>query len=374
MGSIRSSWRGGTGAEGRSVVGLIRKQQAGHESCFFHAYYFLFLVTDGWGIIPNMEDSIKNIASQFLYKPVVENEGKLKSTDSFVLCGMGGSHLAADILKVYDPTLDLEIQSGYGLPFLADSKYKKSLFIASSHSGNTEEVMDFAEKALDGKHNVAVITTGGKLLEFAQKNKLPYVQMPATGVQPRAALGYALLALAKLIGDNEAVLELQTLGQKLVPVELRENGESLANELHNKVPIIYSSRINGGIAYNWKIKFNETAKIPAFFNILPELNHNEMTGFDVNDLTKSLSSNFYFIFLADPNDQPKMMRRMEVLAKLYEDRGLPVKIIEMAGETVFQKIFYSLITADWAALSLSRFYGTEPEAVPMVEEFKKLIA
>lgn len=321
-----------------------------------------------------MDKAIKDITSQFSFNPIIENESKIKSAESLVLCGMGGSHLAAGILKIYNPTLDIYIHRDYGLPLLSEKRFRDSLFVASSYSGNTEETLDFAEQAFAARYNLAIISTGGKLIEFAKENRLPYIQIPNTGIQPRNALGLSIIALSKLIGVDEALAEIQKLGSQLDPKSFESAGQKIAEELKGKVPVIYSSRSNLAVAYNWKIKFNETAKIPAFYNVLPELNHNEMTGFDVVDATKNLSAGFHFIFLEDSDDSPKIMRRMLVLRKLYEDRGLPVKVVELKGKTIFEKIFNSLILADWVALSLSGIYGTEPDQVPMVEEFKKLIA
>ncbi len=321
-----------------------------------------------------MENAIQSIAGQFDFQPVIENESKIKSADSFVVCGMGGSHLAAGLLKMYSPSIDIYIHRDYGLPVLSEKRFAESMYIASSYSGNTEEVLDFAERALEAKYNLVVVSTGGKLIEFAKKNNLPYVLMPSEGIQPRSALGLSILALAKIMGDDEVVAELKKLGSKLDPLAHKKDGEELAEALRDRVPVVYSSRANQSIAYNWKIKFNETAKIPAFSNMFPELNHNEMNGFDVGESTAALSANFHFIFIEDANDQPKIMRRMEVLSKLYEDRGLPVSVVQLSGDSVFEKIFNSLLFADWTALSLSKIYGTEPEQVPMVEEFKKLIA
>jgi len=148
----------------------------------------------------------------------------------------------------------------------------------------------------------------------------------------------------------------------------------LAKKFEGYVPIIYSSRRNLAVTYNWKIKFNETGKIPAFYNIVPELNHNEMTGFDVINSTRSLSKKFKFLFLSDSDDNERIVTRMEVLQKLYEDRKLPVEVVKMNGGSRLEKIFSSLILADWTAFYTSELYGTEATEVPMVEEFKKIIA
>ena len=108
--------------------------------------------------------------------------------------------------------------------------------------------------------------------------------------------------------------------------------------------------------------------------MFPELNHNEMSGFDANERTRELSKNFYFIFLRDPDDHPKILKRIDVLKKLYGDRGLPVESIELTERNVFHAIFSSLVLADWTAYYVALQNGADPESVPMVEEFKRRIA
>jgi len=155
---------------------------------------------------------------------------------------------------------------------------------------------------------------------------------------------------------------------------IENSGRELAEKIKGKIPVIYSSSQNSAIAYNWKIKFNETGKIPAFYNVFPELNHNEMTGFDVKEPTKPLSEKFYFIFLKDEADHPKVIKRMDITKKLYGDRGLSAEMISLDGGNILEKMFSSLLLADWTAYYTAVQYGADPEQVPMVEEFKKLIA
>jgi glucose/mannose-6-phosphate isomerase len=327
-----------------------------------------------------MEDAIKNFAEQFGFEPVVKNSENLKTTDSFVVAGMGGSHLSAGILKMYKPAIDMYVHRDYGLPTLSEKRFKNSLYIASSYSGNTEETLDFAEKAKEAGYNLAIISTGGKLIEFAEEHGIPHIVLPNEGVQPRSAVGFSLLALASLVestdtsGVGVSCEEIKAIGSALSVDDFKSEGESLAEQLEGKVPVIYSSRANLSVAYNWKIKFNETAKIPAFYNTIPELNHNEMTGFDASDGTRDLNAPFAFVFLKDKNDSPKIIKRMEVLERMYEERGFLVVPAPLNGDSVLEKVFNSLILADWTALGLSNIYGTEAEKVPMVEEFKKLIA
>lgn len=285
---------------------------------------------------------------------------------------MGGSHLAADLISIWKPELDLVVWSDYGLPPLKD--LKERLIIASSHSGNTEEVIDVFEEALKRQLHTVAVSTGGKLVALADLIRTPYVLVPQTHIQPRSALGYSLMAILTAMGEKKAISELSKLERLLSPRRYKNSGKALARRLKGRVPVIYSSQRNKAIAYNWKIKFNETGKIPAFCGAFPELNHNEMTGFDSKGKTKPLSKKFYFIILMDEKDNSKIKKRMRVLAGLYRQRGLSVEIIPLRGQNIWLKIFSSLILADWASYYTACEYGVEPEQVPMVEEFKKLIA
>lgn len=320
-----------------------------------------------------MYNAIKNFSSQFAYEPDIENAATLGRFTKFILVGMGGSHLAADLLRVWDPYLDIIIHEDYALPALSDKQLRERLIILSSYSGNTEEVVDAFNKATDQNLACVAVSIGGELLELAKKHSIPYIQMPDTGIQPRSALGFSFRTLLKIIGDEKALKETKGLANSLKPIDFEKAGEMLAKRLKGFVPVIYSSRQNAAIAYNWKIKFNETGKIPAFYNVFSELNHNEMTGFDVKDSTRELSQNFYFVLLKDEADHSKIKRRMEILEKLYRDRGFFVEPVRIEGKNVFHKMFSSLILADWTTYYTAQEYGVEAEQVPMVEEFKKLI-
>ena len=321
----------------------------------------------------DMYESIKNFHTQFSYEPVVENAEKLAVSKRYIASGMGGSHLAADLIKVWKPSLDLVIHSGYGLPDLSDELLSERLAIAISYSGNTEETVDSFLQA--GKKGLAraAIAVGGKLKELARDEGVPFIELPDTGIQPRMATGFSFKALLKLIGENQALTESAALSKTLNPEEFESRGQAIARRLKGFVPVIYSSERNRPIAYNWKVKFNETGKTPAFINVFPELNHNEMTSFDVKESTRSLSERFYFIILRDPEDHPKIQKRMEVITKLFQSRGLNAETVELEGKNVFAKMFSSLVLADWAAYYTAEAYGVESTEVPMVEEFKKLI-
>jgi len=317
-----------------------------------------------------MREAIQNFAKQFGWDPRIENAERLPRHDKFIVAGMGGSHLAAGLLGVWKPDIDAVVHRDYGLPPRSEGR----LIIASSYSGNTEETIDAFEEAGRRGLSRAAVTTGGRLLQLAQESNTPYVRLPDIGIQPRSALGFSMPALLKLMGEEDALREIGSLAAVLDVSAAEEAGENLAEKLRGHIPVIYASSRNAPIGYTWKIKFNETAKIPAFCNVFPELNHNEMTGFDAIDSTRGLSDKFSFIFLKDPDDSSKVQKRMKVTEGLFRNRGFRVSVIELQGRNIFHKMFSSLLLADWTAYYTADFYGADPEKVPMVEEFKRLVS
>lgn len=321
----------------------------------------------------SMYDSIKNFHKQFSYAPKVENVERLKKYERFVIVGMGGSGLAAELLLACDSALPVIIHKDYGLPEIAIQDRRKTLVIADSYSGNTEETIDAFETARKQGFAVAVVSIGGELLNRAKKYGLPYVEIPGSGIQPRMGLGLNFRALLKIMRKERSLAETDRLSRLLESSSYQTMGRALAKKLQGRIPIIYASKRNYAIGYAWKIKLNETGKIPAFINVMPEMNHNEMTGFDPASKTRKLSGNFHFIFLKDTKDHPRIQLRMKVLEKLYRARKLRVEIVPLVGRNRVHTIFSSLLLADRIALYLAEHYGVESEQVPMVEEFKVLL-
>ena len=327
-----------------------------------------------------IQDSIKDFHTQLTFKPSLEREERLLKTDKFVVVGMGGSRAAADFVAMRYPELDLIIHSSYGLP-AAPGDLSSRLIILNSYSGNTEEVLDALEKARVANLSLAIISAGGVLEELAKNYGIPYIKIPVTGMQPRMALGFSIIALLKLMGKDQEIAELVPLASGLESAEFEGRGKEIAGALSGKVPIIYASAENQALAYNWKTRLNETGKTPAFYNIFPELNHNEMEGFsagggsasggDTPSSIEALTHSFHVIFLTDSTDHPRVQKRMKESQGLLNERGLTSTSVPVEGSSVWAKVFSCLLIADWTAYYLADSYGTEPEKVPLIEEFKK---
>jgi len=318
-----------------------------------------------------LEDVIQNFNEQLKYEPVIENAGNFQKCERFIVCGMGGSNLAAGIIKSWKSKLDIFIHRDYGLPEMEEARLKDYLVIASSYSGNTEETISSFEEAMARGLPLVVITTGGKLLELAQKNNVPYIKFPSINNNPRFAIGYSIRATLKAMGEESILNDISGLSKSLVPDDYKTTGKELAEKLQNRMSLIYSSGTNAGLTRYWKISFNETVKLPAFYNFVPELNHNEMAGFGSQIFDGKLNHKFAFVFLNDPDDEPHIQKRIAATQKIFEDRGFAVLSVDLTGPSLWHKSFASILTAMWTSHYLAEYYGVDPEDISMIEDFKK---
>lgn len=294
--------------------------------------------------------------------------GTVPSFSRALVCGMGGSAFPARLLLSADPSLPLSIHQDYGLPPLATDE--RPLVVLSSYSGDTEEVLDAAEEATRRNLPCVVIASGGALLTIAHNQNIPHITLPKETIEPRMAIGYAMLALLRVLGKTELEATLRDAGKNVDTAAIRAEGVRLAKSLHGRIPLIYTSRTNAVIAYLWKITFNETAKIPAFLNEVPELCHNELSGFDVVPATTPLSAIMTGIFIHDVSDHPRNKKRLTLVSELMREKGMQTTHVELSGSSRFANILSGVLLGTASALTLAKMYGVPDAKTPLIADFK----
>lgn len=301
-----------------------------------------------------------------------------KKFSNLVICGMGGSALPAEILKIL-PHLNLPvvIHRSYGLPLEAN---ENSLIFISSYSGNTEEEISALNEAMQKKFNIVVFSEEGEIQKIAKEKNIFFVDYPkdAEGFQPRFGLGCVFSAMLSILGDINLVPcevkeKLSALSKFLTQKNLRleEEGKLIAEKIFGKIMIIYAPHEFRGLSYIWKINFNETSKIPAFSNCFPELNHNEMNGF--LNLAKIADGKIMILNLFDEQGNERLLKRSKITADLLLKQNIETINIPLNGENPLQKIFSSVLLSMWTSYYLAKLYNTEPEEVKIVEDFKELL-
>jgi len=294
-----------------------------------------------------------------------------------VLSGMGGSALPGVFLNSWPGlTVPFEIARNYDIPAYVNGH---TLFISSSHSGNTEETLTALEAAQAAGAQIVVITSGGKLMERAREAGYTVMQIPS-GIQPRMCAFYFLAALTQLLESLElapagSVQELQEAGEWLgtqigawLPaVPTAENpAKKLALELMGKSVVMYSGPKLFGAANKWKISFNENAKNVAWVNQYPEFNHNEFIGWSSHPVEKP----YAVVELRSNLEHPRVQKRFEVTERLLSGKRPAPQAVEVQGDSVVKQLLWASTMGDFVSLYLALLNGLNPTPVDLVEKFK----
>jgi glucose/mannose-6-phosphate isomerase len=281
------------------------------------------------------------------------------------VCGMGGSAIGGDLAAAAlgdRATRPITTVRGYALE---SWRGPDSLVLCASYSGNTEETLACFEAAgVVGAGRVA-LTTGGQLAEAARAEGVPVIGVPA-GMQPRAAVIYMIVAVlecAALCGAAPGLhAEIDTAAELLGTISAAD-AESLADVLHGTVPVVHGAGPTSAIARRWKTQLNENAKAAAFCSELPEANHNEICAWE-------RSSGFSAVFLEDPDQHPRIKRRIDLTAAEAEASGAPVVRVPARGESRLERVLSLVILGDLASVQLAELYGVDPTPVAAIERFK----
>lgn len=302
--------------------------------------------------------------------------------DNVVYAGMGGSSLAASISTSWP---------GYKVPFEICRQYnipgyvsKRTLFIASSYSGNTEETLSAIAQAEAKKATIVVIAGGGALKELAEKNGYTFLLIPKAE-QPRYAVFYNLSAVYQLLSKTDLLLEtvtpeilqtttkfLQDSTQGFLPtVPTKENyAKALAQEMMGKSAVVYSGPFLAPVAYKWKISFNENAKNVAWQGVLPEFSHNEFIGWSSHPTAKP----YAIIDLESSYEHPQIKKRFEVSTRLLSGKRPNPNNIEAKGSTKLEQLLWTTMLGDFTTIYLGLLNGVNPTPVDLVEKMKKELA
>jgi glucose/mannose-6-phosphate isomerase len=303
---------------------------------------------------------------------------------SVVYCGLGGSGIAGDVLAAIaseQGRLPVTVVKGYTLPAFAGAD---TLVIATSYSGNTEETIACIDEAVARGCRVVGISTGGKVGASAKQHGFGFVELPS-GYQPRAALAslaVPTLAVAERLGviaplgdafaETEDLLRARCKELGREAAETDNPAKQLARALQDKVSLTWGQ--DGYLAVaaiRWRCQLNENAKVPAFSAVLPELDHNELVGYDPGiPALKDLA----LIVLRAPGEHPRVAKRIDVTLGAMRDKVAAVHEAWGSGTSTLARLMSTAILGDFTSIYLALLRGVDPTPVVVIERLKKQLA
>jgi glucose/mannose-6-phosphate isomerase len=303
------------------------------------------------------------------------------ATGGVIVAGMGGSAAGARLAIAAlgtRLTAPLVVADGYRLPGWAGPN---TLVFTSSYSGNTEETLSAYSDAVERGAPRLAATTGGSLGERAGRDGVAVIPLP-TGFQPRAAIGYALVAAleaAALGGAAPSVRDEIIAAAELAEVLVQEWGpdapedssaKQMALALHGTVPVIVGAELAAAAAYRWKCQFNENAALPAFASALPEADHNEVVGWDA---AKPLGR-FSYVSLEDPGAHPRNALRADLTADIAKTGADPVLHVPARGESPVERLVSLLLLGDLVTVYSAILREVDPVDIPAIDGLKAALA
>ena len=301
-----------------------------------------------------------------------------------VIVGMGGSAIAGDIVRCY--TLDqspvpISVVRNYALPASVD---EHTLVIASSFSGNTEETLSAFQQALERRASILCIASGGLLGELAGKHGLSFIRIPG-GMPPRAALGYSLsvlftvaqrLGLAQLDAAawNESIQVLESQTNTYSDPTTDHKAIQIASHLVSRFPFVYSSAgLLEAVNVRWRGQMQENGKKLAAGNVFPELNHNEIMGWESANGT-TIHGNLGVVVLRDREDSDRVQHRMKVTRGLLSARAGSWEEVESSGEHRLARLVSMINLGDWVSLYLAYMREVDPTPIGLIDRLKEELA
>jgi glucose/mannose-6-phosphate isomerase len=323
-----------------------------------------------------MRDLVAALPEQLRWAAGVEPPRVAPASEALVV-GMGGSGIAGSIAEVIagESGARVAVHKSYGLPGWAGGS--RPLVVAVTHSGNTEETLEALDAAAEHGLPVAVVSTGGRAIDVAAERSWPVIRIPE-GPQPRAAVGYLAGGVVRCIEAAGLVPPQSGALREAAEVVERLLGDGpgaaladdLADALEGRIAAIYGGHGVAAVAANrWKTQINENAKAPAWWSVLPELDHNEVTGWEA--LAGLTRRHVGVIFLNDSGSHPRILRRARITRDLIEPYVDVAGEVHAQGSSVPARIFSLVVVGDLVSVAMADRSGVDPMPVSVIEDLKR---
>jgi glucose/mannose-6-phosphate isomerase len=298
--------------------------------------------------------------------------------ENVVVLGMGSSGIVGDVLTAaaapFMP-VPVTVVKGYVPP---DYVGTGSLVLAVSFSGDTEETVEAATAAYEAGAALIVVSGGGELVRLSGEWDVPLVPVPVSIPEARTALGAMAvppLVLLERIGlfpgaQQWIDLAVTQLRRRRDQLDRADNvAEVTARRIGRTIPLVHSSQdLGAAAALRWKCQINENAKAPAFWNVHPELCHNEVAGWGVNgDATRQLIT---LVNLRHDAEHPQVSRRFDLVTEALREVMADVVEVRAAGEGDLAQLLDLALVGDVVSLLLAGHEGVDPGPVPVVDEIR----
>jgi glucose/mannose-6-phosphate isomerase len=291
-----------------------------------------------------------------------------------VVTGLGGSGIGGRIaaqLVAKEAKCPIEVYNNYYLPGYVNHK---SLVIACSYSGNTEETLAAMEQALAKGARVCVITSGGTMLEIAKAKGLDHIVIPG-GNPPRTMLAYSLvqqffiLHHFGIIGDGfEGAIKTAALMLEHDKADIQKAAQELAAKLVGKRLVIYSEASTEAVSIRFRQQVNENSKELCWHHAIPEMNHNELVGWAGGN------DQFAVVIFRHKEDLERNQTRIAINKEVIQQYTPHIHEVWSKGDTAFARQLFLINLGDWVSYYWAEKKGVDPIEIGVINMLKGKLA
>lgn len=338
-----------------------------------------YTLNDPGGMLRHLHNFPSECEAAWEKATSVELPSEFAEVEQVIVCGMGGSAIGGDFVRrlaLIEGKLPVWVHRDYGLPPLVT---KNTLLVFSSYSGNTEETISSFTESVRTPARKMAITTGGRLAELAAEQGIPLLRIDYRA-PPRAAFPHSFMSLAgvfnklALLQDKSADVQEALRAIADLAVKIAEGApvtsnpaKQLAQRLHNRLAVIYGAGLLTEVAQRWKGQINENSKAWAFYEALPELNHNAVVGYG---LPGDISERAHVVLLYSPLLHPRVSLRYGLTAELLNRDRVSHEMVEAPGDSPLAQVLGLVLFGDYVSYYLAILNGVDPSTVPPIDYLK----
>ena len=325
-----------------------------------------------------MNDYINDFTNHLSDALTIGSSAVLKTTNksfsNILICGLGGSGIGGTIVKDLiskDISIPIETSKGYDIPGFVN---EKTLVVACSYSGNTEETLSALNKCLEKNAEVVIVCSGGKLQDLALEKDLNHIIIPG-GNPPRAMFGYGFTQLFfvlnnyGIINDSfKADFEKSILLINTEQENIKKTAQDISKKLFNTTPIIYVADGFEGVAVRFRQQINENSKMLCWHHVIPEMNHNELLGWRTNVENTSV------IYLRNESDYYRNKTRIDINKSVIEKYTSNISEIWSLGNSSIERSLYLINVGDWISWYLSELNNVDAIEIDVINYLKEKLS
>jgi glucose/mannose-6-phosphate isomerase len=297
-----------------------------------------------------------------------------------VFTGTGVSYFTADLLASFlEDSVSIPAHACLPLRIPAGVKGENALVIITGVTGDEPELIRALTHCVERKCRCVVAASGGRLLDEAARQSIPFIQFEFSGPSrlalaetfyvPLAVLntaGITRISDADIAGVAAELAKTRDCIHIQTPV-VSNPAKRLAGQFLNRLVTLFASGWMTGVAYLWKLQIHGNAKAWAQVEEVSTAARSTVGGMYAPEAPLS---QMMTIFLESPFDVPDYLAASGKIRELFMVEGFNTDYYVPGGDNPLKAMWNAILFGLFVSYYLAIAYGIDPLPNPGVEEME----